>query len=126
MKLNQDCVREILLELETKLLLNNHVYLEELKTFDTFRKFGEDTTIYAVLKLIEAGLLNGNHQYGSNELVQLGIASITWDGHLFLDTVRDNAIWSQTKETTKKLSSVSLSLISDIATHLLKEQFGLN
>lgn len=125
MKLDQDCVRELLLELEDKLTINNHLFLAALKKFDTFEKFGEDTSVYCILKLIEAGFIKGNVSYAANELYTLSVSSITWEGHIFLDSIRDNKIWSKTKEITQQLSSVSMTLMSSIAKDLLKNQFGL-
>lgn len=125
MELNQDCVRSILLELEEKLTLNDHVYLNDLKQLTTFREYEEDTCIYAILKLIEAGYLNGKPVRGDGRIIDLGISSMTWEGHLFLDNIRDNKIWSKTKESVKGLSSISISLLSSVAGDILKKQIGL-
>ncbi|WP_246366932.1 DUF2513 domain-containing protein [Paraliobacillus salinarum] len=125
LQLNQDCVRSILLELEEKLTLMDHVYLHDLKEYNTFKEFGENQSIYAILKLIEVGYINGKPQFASNKLHNLGIASLTWEGHVFLDNIRDNKIWSKTKEATKNFSSISVTVLSKLANEYLMQQTGL-
>ncbi|MCK0471425.1 DUF2513 domain-containing protein [Halalkalibacter sp. APA_J-10(15)] len=125
MKLDQDCVRSILLELEENLSLNGSVFFHQLKDFKTTHKYGFETSVYALTKLIEADFLNGTISRGDNQILDIGIGSITWDGHQFLDTIRDNAVWSKTKDTVKSLSSVSLTVLSNVASNVMKKQIGL-
>ncbi|WGT38537.1 DUF2513 domain-containing protein [Lysinibacillus sp. 1 U-2021] len=121
MKLNQDCVRAVLLELEEKLTLNDDLYFYQIKQLDCIKKFGEDTVIYSILKLIEARYLLGEPLYAGDELMELTLSALTWDGHLFLDTIRDNKVWKETKSVVSKFSSVSISLMSTIASTILNE-----
>nr|WGD84452.1 DUF2513 domain-containing protein [Bacillus subtilis] len=58
-------------------------------------------------------------------LTILVLAPITWDGHQFLDTIRDNAVWSKTKDAVKSLSSVSLSILSNVGESITKKLIGL-
>lgn len=125
MKLNQDCVRSILLELEENLTLNGGVTLYQLKDFETFNKYGYETSVYALTKLIEADFLNGSVTSGDNEIISIGVGSITWGGHQFLDNIRDDKIWKTVKKTTSKLSSVSLPLMSKLAWTATKEYLNL-
>lgn len=129
MKLNQDCVRAVLLELEENLTLNDDLYLFQIKQLDCIEKYDEDTVIYSILKLIEAKYLLGEPLYAGDELMELTLSSLTWDGHLFLDTIRDNNVWKETKSVVSKFSSVSISLMSTIASNILNElirkQLGL-
>lgn len=125
MKLNHDCVRSILLELEEKLALGQHIHLPQLKTFKTLDEYGENDSIYAILKLIEAGYIDGSHRFDGDEIYYLGIASITFSGHEFLDTIRDSKVWAKTKEFTKKLSSVPLSVLSATAVKVTTSFIGL-
>src|SRR5690625_4178848 len=124
MKLNHECVRSILLELENKLSLNDTLSLHQMKDFDTFNKFGYETSVYTLTKLIEADFLNGSVPYGSNQIIDVLVGSITWEGHQFLDNIRDNTVWSKTKESVKALSSVSLSVLSNVATSVINKQIG--
>ncbi|MEH6891884.1 DUF2513 domain-containing protein [Bacillus sp. JJ864] len=125
MKLNQDCVRDLLLELEEKLTINDHFLLPHFNNLDTVSKHGFDDTFYSFSKLLEASYLNGSYKYASGELFHLSVDSISWNGHQFLDTIRDNEIWSKTKNAVGSLSSASISIMSSLATSYLKQKFGL-
>lgn len=111
MRLNHDCVRELLLELEEKLVFNEHLYLNQLKQFDTFKKYGEETFVYTLLKLSEAGFINENHRFYL-EGYDIGVSSLTWDGHEFLDNIRDPKIWKNVKEAASKLTSTSITILA--------------
>ncbi|WP_268364843.1 DUF2513 domain-containing protein [Bacillus atrophaeus] len=63
MKLDHDCVRSLLLELEEKLSLNSIFDNSHIKELKTYEEFGEEQTFYATLKLIEAKFLNGSSQF---------------------------------------------------------------
>jgi len=125
MKLDYDCVRSMLLELEEKLTLNDGLSLHQMKNFNTFDKYGYEVSVYTLTKLIEAEYLNGSIDRGDNQIINIGIGSITWDGHQFLDNIRDNSVWSKTKDSVKTLSSVSLSVLSSVAISVINKQIGL-
>ena len=50
------------------------------------------------------------------------IGQITWDGHDFLDTIRDPAIWRETKAGAKQAGGFSLDLMKALAKGLIKKK----
>ncbi|MGR7976550.1 DUF2513 domain-containing protein [Bacillus velezensis] len=126
MKLDQNCVRELLLELEEKLTLTDHIHISEIRVLKTYEQYGEETTFYTILKLIEANFINGKPLFADGSIYSIGISSLTWDGHVFLDNIRDTAVWAATKEKTKQLTSVSMTLLAGIAQDYLKKKLGLS
>ncbi|MGN7267361.1 DUF2513 domain-containing protein [Bacillus licheniformis] len=74
---------------------------------------------------MEADFLNGSVSRADNKIDYIGVGSITWDGHQFLDNIRDNAVWSKTKDAVKSLSSVSLSILSNVGESITKKLIGL-
>lgn len=122
-------MRAVLLELEEKLTLDDHLCLPQIKQLECIEKYGEDNVIYSIFKLMEANYILGSKKYASDELIHLGISSLTWDGHLFLDTIRDNHVWKETKSVVSKFSSVSISIVSSVASsilnELIKKQLGI-
>ncbi|NPC90989.1 DUF2513 domain-containing protein [Bacillus sp. WMMC1349] len=126
MKLDHDCVREILLELEEKLTLNDQLNTSEVRELQTVQKFGEETSFYAILKLIDANFIEGKAIRSDDSLSGLILGHLTWDGHVFLDNIRETSIWEATKEKTKGLASISVSLMAGIAQDYLKQRLGLN
>lgn len=119
MKLNHECIRKLMLLIEEN--LNYSVYIDtkdvEIKGFTT------EEIVYTADKLLEAGYItaNRNAYLGGDHIPDIDIKSITWEGHKFLDSVRDNTVWKKTKEITSKFSSVSISMIEHIASNVIIE-----
>lgn len=53
------------------------------------------------------------------------VSSLTWNGHEFLDNIKDEGIWSQTKERIKEMPGVALTVAAEIATNLIRSHFKL-
>lgn len=124
MKLNQDCVRAVLLELEEKLVFEDILLLRHVREFETVKKFGEETTFYALLKLIEANYIDGDPRRGSGRLVEIFIRSITWEGHDFLESIRTDKIWTGTKNVLNEVGSFTIEAIKSASSKLI--DLGIN
>lgn len=124
MKLNHDCVRALLLFIEDNLEYQNQIIVNEI----SIGKFESSEIIYAADKLIEAGYITADrHIYSGHNLIPtIVVLSMTWNGHKFLDTIRDNHVWKQTKTIVSKFSSVSLALIENIASKVIIELIEKN
>lgn len=125
MKLNHDCIRDLMLFAEETLNMSNFIRCSGLQ----FNKYTNDELIYTTSKLIEAGYIEGKfNKYIDGERDAI-ITSITWSGHEFLDTIRDEGVWKTTKEKLNKFSSVPIKIISTVAsqilTNLINQQLGL-
>lgn len=129
MKLNHECVRDLLLYLESHLELNDYYDLVTSELLET-SDFDEEVIYYTAMKLIEAGYIDGKPSYASNVLFRFPISSITWEGHKFLDNIRDDGVWKETKGIISKFTSVSVSMIENISsqviTNIISKQIGLN
>ena len=66
-------------------------------------------------------MVKGN--YGINGMPT--ISQLTWQGHEFLDNIRDPGIWGKTKERLKGLPNVAISVIGEIAMAEIKKHIGL-
>ncbi|EUJ41960.1 DUF2513 domain-containing protein [Brochothrix campestris] len=114
MKLNHECVRDVLMAIEEQ--ANTTLSLQSLN-FPTV--YTENEIIYTLEKLKEANFVNVTFKYASNKLYSCRISSLTWDGHAFLDTIRDDTVWAKTKSATEKLTSVSLNMLSSIGSEIV-------
>lgn len=114
MKLNQDLVRLLLLEIEDKTGPYDSLELSDISIKD----FSDEEILYTTERLLEAGYIKARLETTDLHRDQV-IYSLTWDGHKFLDTVRDNVVWRRTNDIVKKLSSVSLSLILHIGEQVI-------
>lgn len=55
---------------------------------------------------------------------------LTWQGHEFLETVRDPEVWARTKEGAQKAGNFGLQFVVEIAKaygkHVVKERLGID
>lgn len=127
MKLNHDCVRDLLLYIEENLEYGYYIKVNEVQ----IGNYSQHEILYAADKLLEAGFINATRkEYIDNPGIPvIRINSITWNGHQFLDNIRDNKVWEYTKGILSKFSSVSIGIISSVAaqviSNLIKTQIGL-
>ena len=115
MKLNHDCVRALLLYLEENLEFDNALSVSEI----IIDEFDSQDIMYSAFKLYEADYISGQIVPQMNAYPGLKINSITWEGHKFLDTIRDSKVWSNTKSVLSKVSSTSISFASTVASQVL-------
>ncbi len=144
MRLNLDCVRQILLCVEENTGLRKYCYFidsgleESVKVIgdiptpppdyqiDLLKNFDNDELIYHINYCVESGLLS---VYGPLHVYQIVISDLTSRGHEFLENIRDNKVWSGVKSVAAKIGSKSLDSViqisSNVITQLIKSQFGL-
>jgi hypothetical protein len=126
MELNHDCVRDLLRAVEKHARLNEHLEHDKILGLAELTGYDYDTVIYTAQKLNEAGFINGNFEFFYDGNTHVTISSLTYDGHTFLDTVRDETVWRETKKVASKFSSVSLPILLDIGSSYLKAKLGLS
>lgn len=115
MKLNYDYVREILLTLESELkmsateknnlvLINRQsVSLSELCKY--LPNIPPEDIAYTSLKLSEAGYIEIKPTFASGGLIyHIDYLSISFEGHQYLDSVRNPKIWEKIKAGTVQLT----------------------
>lgn len=82
----------------------------------------KDEIVYTLDKLIEAGYIKGvikKSDMDFNPKLIATISSITWQGHEYLDNIRDDIVWNKTKKAFSKFTSASLSVVNKIATQVI-------
>lgn len=121
MKLNTECLRDLLLYLEENLSATNPVIVNNL----TLNNYSQEDLIYTADKLREAGFLNCTKKSFDN-MPFIMIHSITYQGHQFLDSIRDKNIWTETKAKASKIASVSLPILQEVASTIIKVKLGLS
>ncbi len=123
MKLNHDCVRDVLLAIEA-LPYDSVVTIDELNVSG----YDQDAIRYIVLRLHEAGFIDGS-EASSNDEYECLIRSLTFVGHEFLDNIRPQETWDKTKAIASRVGSASLDVMANIAaqvtTSLISKMMGL-
>ena len=124
MKLNHDCIRDFMIYFEKNVRLNEELSYSDLDLFEKETKYSSEDIIYTIQKLSEANYINAQFYQGSNAIYNLSVSAITWEGHQFLDTIRDNKVWKNTKTVVSKFSSVSITLLKEVASTILIEMIN--
>ncbi len=123
MKLNYECIRSVLLELENRININDdlqRVYISVDELFTALPRYESKDILYTVEKLSEAGYINASVRYASGMYVEGTVSGITYRGHEFIETIRDSRAWTNTKKALSKLGTMTLPLIAQAAEGLAK------
>lgn len=116
MRLNHECVRQIMLTIESDISYNDSLGKEKLLEHPKLQSFTEDEILYAVLRLDEADFIKCDIAPGDDSLIyHLSLNGLTWSGHEFLDNIRDNKVWAFVKQTASKTASASLPILAQLA-----------
>ncbi|MDW5472010.1 DUF2513 domain-containing protein [Staphylococcus equorum] len=126
MKLNHECVRTLLLEIESNKKMGEHLTKYNFENNIVFEIYDFETVMYTLLKLKEAEFLNCSITWSSDKPQIYMIGDITWSGHEFLDNIRDNKTWSEVKNVVSKTSSMSITLMSKLAFQYMTQKFNLS
>ena len=119
MKLNNDCVRDILLT------------LEEICTYDSSFSYDMDNdkphllTPYTHDEILY--LIIDVHFYDGGDSFDIG--DLSPSGHQYLANIRSDKIWNKTKKVASEIGVNSLSAMTQISTQIIssiiKSHFGL-
>ena len=116
MKLNYDCLRMVLTEIENFQSIDENLKYQDMTLDDMIKAipdFSKNDIAYVTLKAKEAGLIHANIMNADGRIYACIYTSLTYDGHQFLDNVRNDNIWAKTKSIAKEIGCTSLkSLIS--------------
>ena len=122
MELKKDCVRDVLLYLEKNLNYNEEVFANKIE----LKKYSKEDIYYTCEKLSEAGFLNVKiDKFIMSETPLIMIKSITYEGHQFLDNIRDENVWKETKNRLSIIKDVSLNVIGQVASAVILAKLGL-
>ena len=125
MKLDHDCIRDILLTVEdmdysaTGMVKENFENKSRIKNYDSIQ------VLYTLKRLNDAGFINVLFAKGEAFYHFYNVHSLTFSGHQMLDDIRDDKVWKKTKDEASKLSSASIPVLQQLATSVAKQMFGL-
>lgn len=96
MKRDMDLVRLILLEIEEEYQSTALINLS-VDGYDL------ETVAYHCKIMYQAGLIDHYQaEYAGDGLYMFAVGSLTWEGHDYLDKVRDDSLWGKTKDAITK------------------------
>lgn len=120
MKLIHDCVRDVMLYVEENLTDNKLMDIEVISK--DLPKYSLEDITYTCKKLDEAGYL----MISPLSMDCYFVKEMTYNGHLFLDDIRDDGVWKEVKSKSSKIASVSLPILQKLAASLILAKFGLS
>lgn len=132
MKLNPDCIRDVLLYLEENLTYkNNSISMEHeeipiatvASNVSENNNYSIEDTQYSIEKLFEINYIEiKNIAYDKNKYIVSGnIYDITYEGHNFLNNIRPKNIWDATKTGASKLGLMSVHALSTISMKIVEK-----
>ena len=96
MKRDWDLVRTILLRVEEQPNTTSLLRPNELSGYD------EENVSYHIKLLIDAGLLTGIVSPSMNAPTLAMARELTWEGHEFLDSIRNPGLWNAIKTKARE------------------------
>ena len=117
MQLNLDCIRDVLLELET--------FPIGLYTVSSFQnclsKYSDEQVLYTLVKLCEGNYINAlfSRTLGGSTIIS-AVYDITFQGHEFLEKIRSDNVWNNNlKPAFSSIGSMSLDVVSKVASTVI-------
>jgi len=119
MKRDMDLIRRMLLEIEA----DDHGYVSRNIEIDGYTQ--EQINYHAFL-LGEAGLaLVSSIEDNRSKSPEAQVVRLTWAGHEFADSARENQRWNQAKDSINKIGGASIQIWVALLTELIKRNLGI-
>ena len=117
MQLTPDCIRDVLLELETF-----HMGAYKADEFqNSISSHDREQVLYTLIKLFEGGYINAQYERSpTGQLITFRVYDMTFQGHEFLEKIRSDTVWNQKlKPVFTTIGSMSLDVISNVANSVI-------
>jgi hypothetical protein len=116
MKLNPDCIRDILLYCEENSFFGNSVVFQN-------EDFTYKNNVYSHAELLyHLRQCDMNNYFLEGSYSQSGkyiLTDITPKAHEFLANIRSDSVWGKTKTVAKEIGAFSLNSLADIASKII-------
>lgn len=116
MRLDPDCIRDILLTVEDHATFDKYVGASDFENDGLVGKYGEDKLLYHIREASEAGLLDKLQFFMGGGFI---VRDLTPAGHNFLADIRSDNNWHKTKEVAAKVGSTSVNALTSIASSVI-------
>lgn len=112
MKLNPDCIRDILLFVEKHTDLNHHVTISRNKAESLIPGYSAEEIMYHA----EQCKLSGFFQRATHDITgNISISYLSPEGHEFLENIKPVPVWEKIKSKTTASIPVIAQLAKDFA-----------
>ena len=124
MKRDMNLIRELLLQLEES---PAEVYISNLEVDG----YSDEEIAYNAYLMIDGGLAEGRQSKVTNQMgdscpVAVTLTNLTWDGHEFFDSIKNDSVWKKILgHVQDKGGSAPFTAIAQLAVLLAKQNLGL-
>ena len=116
MKLNPDCIRDILLAVEDTSSYGKIISSFELYKSTSLSNYSENEILYHVRQLAWSKMLEQTDFYLDNSF---SILDLSPQGHEFHNNIRSDDNWNKTKEFSAKIGSLAVSTLQSVASSII-------
>lgn len=117
MKLDLDCIRDILLTVEENTGYNKNMIISEMRMdYDLLREYDSNKVMYHVIQSQKSDLIEAETiDLAGNILIK----DLTPNGHKFLANIRENSNWNKIKKVAGDVGTNSLDAVKQIAVNVI-------
>ena len=120
MQLNPDCIRDILLSVESVTdFSHSFTYKKDTDINDYLKKYSHEEIIYHIRQCSMSNFITNVHYYDCGETIS--ITDLSPSGHEFLSNIRSDTVWKSTKSIAGKIGSYSIDVLTKIAVGVLTQ-----
>ena len=124
MKIDYDCIRDVLIALEEHLTLNDDLTYKEISIidfihFEELSQYDKKQIAYCIYKLAEAQYIKTIQVPISSKTSYSSIKCITYKGHEFISNTKNPSIWKKTINIAKQIGVFSMPILSQIAANVI-------
>ncbi len=121
MKINYDCIRDLLHVLEDNLQYDDKLTyprcrLNQIRENDLLKQYFLKDIVYSTQMLDEADYISCSIIDSDSNIHDVIYYSITFEGHQYLDSIKDDTVWYRVKE---KAPSLTLDIIKSVASSII-------
>lgn len=113
MRLNPECIRDILIDAESVITFSKWYYYEQYSPSNLSVKYSHDEIIYHIRQAKDSGLITTSHFYDAGRSVF--ITDITPVGHEFLANIRTDTVWNNLKQKGIQSLPMLITFAKDFA-----------
>ena len=124
MRLNPDCIRDILLDVERKSTFDNDVQYLGPDDIQALSKYSYNEIMYHIRQCSENNFFIGKVEYymdGGCTIIDLSPSA-----HEFLANIRKDTNWNKTKSIAKTVGSFSITALKEISVQVIASAISAN
>lgn len=122
MQRDPELIRQLMLALEARPMRAGGIDMIDIKKNLQIATYSPEEIDYHVRQILMSGWVDTGGGRNVNPSSQFSFRALTPEGHDFVDSVRDEAVWKLTKDGVTKAGGFTLETLSTLGKAFLKKQ----